>query len=192
MRRIIVITSAIALLVGPGDAGAQSRWSVEAIGGAAFATQKFSGAELGTGLGLEVNARYRVLPHLAVYGGWDWHHFPSDQPLAGGDMDVEDTGYAFGLRFEHPLSSRTAYWVRLGGTANHIELEDAGGDILIDSGHGMGWEAGGGVTVPIGYRLTLTPGVRYRALSRDLAIGGVTAPVDLRYVTVGMGIGYHF
>jgi hypothetical protein len=107
-------------------------------------------------------------------------------------MDVEDTGYAFGLRFEHPLTARTAYWARLGGTANHIELEDAGGDIVFDSGHGVGWEAGGGVTVPVGDRLTLTPGVRYRALSRDVEIGGVTAPVRLRYVAVGMGVAYHF
>jgi hypothetical protein len=34
----------------------------------------------------------------------------------------------------------------------------------------------------------LTPGVRYRALSRDVEIGGVATPTDLRYVTAGIGL----
>ena len=41
MRRIVAITTAVALLAGAGAAGAQSQWSVEASGGAAFS--KFSG-----------------------------------------------------------------------------------------------------------------------------------------------------
>lgn len=192
MRRIVALTIAMALIGGAGAAGAQSRWSAEVIGGGAFATQELGDVDLGTGVGLEVSARYRIMPHLAVYAGWDWHHFPSDGPSAGGDMDIEDTGYTFGLRFEHPITSRAGYWVRAGGTANHIEMEDAGGDIVFDSGHGLGWEVGGGVAVPIGQRLTLTPGVRYRTLSRDVEIGGLTSPVDLRYVTVGVGIAYQF
>jgi hypothetical protein len=192
MRRIVAVTTAIALVAGAGVAGAQSRWSVEAIGGAAFATEKLGETDLGTGVGLEVNARYRVMPHLAVYAGWDWHHFPLDGPSTGGDMDVEDTGYALGVRFEHPLASRTAYWLRVGGTANHIELENGSGDIVFDSGHGAGWEVGGGVTVPIGQRLMLTPGVRYRALSRDVEFAGIATPVDLRYATIAMGIAWQF
>lgn len=192
MRRIVAFATAMALLAGAGTAGAQSRWSVEVTGGAAFPTQKLGDADLGTGVGLELIGRYRIMPHLAIYAGWDYHHFQFDRPVAGSDMDVEDTGYAFGLRFEHPLASRTAYWVRIGGTANHLELENGDGDIVFDSGHGIGWEAGGGVTMPVGRRLTLTPGVRYRTLSRDLEIGGVRAPADLRYVTIGMGIAYQF
>jgi opacity protein-like surface antigen len=192
MRRIIAVASAIATVAGAGVAGAQSRWSIEASGGAAFATEKIGGADLGTGIGLEVNGRYRIMPHLAVYGGWDWHHFPVEQPPPGGDMDIEDTGYAFGFRFEHPLAGRTAGWLRVGGIANHIELENADGDIVSDSGHGLGWEAGAGLAVPIGDRVRLTPGARYRALSRDVEMGGVTAAVDLRYVTLGMGIAYAF
>ena len=192
MRRIVGVTTAVALLGVVGVAGAQSRWSLEAMGGAAFATQKLGGADLGTGVGLEVNGRYRVMPHLAVYAGWDWHHFASDRPLIGGDMDVEDTGYAFGLRFEHAIVSRTAYWLRFGGTANHIELEDTRGDIVFDSGHGLGWEVGGGLAIPMGDRLMLTPGVRYRALSRDVEFGGVAANGELKYVTVGVGLAYRF
>jgi opacity protein-like surface antigen len=187
-----VVTTVVALLTVAGTAGAQNRWSIEASGGAAFATQKLGNADLGTGVGFEMNGRYRIMPHLAVYAGWDWHHFPSDRPLAGGDMDFEDTGYAFGLRFEHPVMTRLAYWVRVGGTANHIEVEDVRGDIISDTGHGLGWEAGGGLTIPVSNRLMLTPGVRYRALARDMELGGVNTPVDLEYVTVGIGLAYRF
>ena len=67
-----------------------------------------------------------------------------------------------------------------------------GGDIISDTGHGVGWEAGGGLTIPVGNRLMLTPGVRYRALARDLELGGITTPVDLQYVTVALGLAYRF
>ena len=187
-----VLFAAIAVLTLTTVAGAQSRWTLEASGGAAFATQKLGDADLGTGVGLGINGRYRVMPHLAVYAGWDWHHFPTDRPLPGGDVDFEDTGYAFGLRFEHPMMARAAYWLRLGGTANHIEVENRRGRLISDTGHGLGWEAGGGLTVPVSTRLMLTPGLRYRALSRDLELGDVATPVDLRYVTVGLGLAYRF
>ena len=192
MRRVAEITAALALLTVAGVAGAQSRWSIEASGGAAFTTQKLGDADLGTGVGLELIGRYRFMPHLAVYAGWDWHHFPSDDPLAGGDTDVEDTGYTFGMRFEHPFVAKASYWLRVGGTAKHIELENEEGDIISDTGHGLGWDAGAGVTIPISDRLMLTPGVRYRALSRDLEVGSVTSPVDLKYVNVGLGLAYRF
>lgn len=192
MRHITVVATVAALLGGFATAHAQGRWSLEASGGAAFATQETGGTDLGTGVGLEMNVRYRMMPHLAVYGGWDWHHFPTDGPLAGSDLDVEDTGYAFGLRFEHPLASRVAGWMRAGGIANHIELENGAGDIIADSGHGLGWEAGAGLTIPVGQRVSLTPGVRYRALTRDLDIGGSTSSMDLRYVVAGMGVAYTF
>jgi opacity protein-like surface antigen len=188
----MVITGAAAMLAGAGVASAQGRWSVELSGGAAFATEKIGDADLNTGFGLGLTGRYRFLPHLAVYGGWDWHHFTVDQPVGGEDVDIEDTGYTFGLRFEHPLVSRVAGWVRAGGTANHIELENESGSLVSDSGHGLGWEIGGGLSVPIGTRLTLTPGVRYRSLSRDVEIGGVTTPTDLRYVVAGAGIALTF
>jgi hypothetical protein len=188
MRRIIVIAAALGLVGVTSRADAQSRWTLEASTDAAFPTEKVGNADLRTGLGFEISGRYRIQPHLAVYAGWDWHHFSTDEPLAGQKMDIEDTGYAFGLRFDHPLVSSTAGWLRFGGTANHIELESARGDLVGDSGHGLGWEAGGGLSVPIGRRLSLTPGVRYRALSRDVEIGNVATPTDLRYFTVGMGL----
>lgn len=171
---------------------AQSRWSLEATGDAAFPTQTFVGADLETGGGFGVNTRYRFMPHLAAYAGWEWHMQRTEQLLDGQSLDLNDTGYTFGLRFEHPLVARTAGWLRAGGLANHIEIENADGDLVQDTGHGLGWEVGGGLTVPIGPRLALTPGVRYRTLSRDVTVGGLSQSSTLSYVTTGIGLAYTF
>ena len=49
----------------------------------------------------------RALKHLHVYGGWDWMHFSSDNSFAGSNMDFEETGYTYGLRYQHPLRGET-------------------------------------------------------------------------------------
>jgi hypothetical protein len=54
----------------------------------------------------------RILPDLFAYGGWDWQHHRAKAPLFGVSAHVEDTGYAFGLRYVVPVSYRAKPWVR--------------------------------------------------------------------------------
>lgn len=184
-RRMIALALALPLLAAT-SAQAQNPWSFELGGGSAFATQDLGGADLGLGLGFEATVGYRFLPHLAAYAGWDWVHFAIDEDVAADD--VEETGYAFGLRFEHPLP---APWpmvrVRAGGTYDHVEIEDDDGELVADSDHTLGWDAGLGVIIPIGTTWEITPGARYRALSADIEAGDVTNTVDLTYVMVELG-----
>jgi hypothetical protein len=170
----------------------QSRWSGELTGDAAFATQTLAGADLRTGGGFGVNARYRFQPHLSAYAGWEWHLQQSTELLPEQTLDLNDTGYALGLRFEHPLASGTAVWGRAGGLYNHIEVENEEGKIIHDTGHGLGWEAGTGFTIPLTARLGLTPSVRYRTFSRDVTLAGATRASTLSYVTTGIGIAFTF
>lgn len=118
----------VALMCTPLFGQEQGRWRFEILPGAAVPTQRFGGADLSTGGGLQGNLSFRFLPHLATYGGWDWHRFTTDSLSAGQDLDVEETGCAFGLRFEHPIRSAASptLVLRLGGTYNHIELENSG------------------------------------------------------------------
>lgn len=194
MTRIIFAVTAAAMLLQASPANAQDRWAVELRGNGAIATQDLDRDHHQNGFGFEGSVRYRFLPHLAVYAGWDWTKFSAAEAIGGPDMHLEETGYAFGLRFEHPLrkGSRTAAWARGGGTYNHLELEDASGDIVADSGHGLGWEAGMGLAFDVGGRWSLTPGLRYRALSRDLEVGTTTIPVDLQYLAFELGIARRF
>jgi len=192
MRHTLTIVAASALLLSGSTVLAQSRWSAELSGDAAMPTRSFDGADLKAGGGFGLNVRYRFQPHLAAYTGWEWHVQQSSQLLPGETLDLNDTGYGFGLRFEHPLLARTSYWVRGGGLLNHIELENESGDIIDDTGHGLGWEVGGGLMVPIGARLGLTPGIRYRTLSRDVNVSGTKRASTLSYVSTGLGLAITF
>jgi hypothetical protein len=173
---------------------AQDAWGIEVRGGAAFATEDPADVSLATGFGFEGTIAYRFQPHLSVYAGWDWHRFPADGSFAGSNSDFEETGYAFGLLFEHPIGRSEAMAIQLrgGGTYNHIEVENDAGAPIADSGHGLGYEAG----VGLAFRLTdlwrVTPGLRFRSLSRDLETGTVTTAADLRYLAVDVGFARWF
>lgn len=167
-------------------ASAQEKWGFEVRGGAAVPTQDVGSDELGTGFGLEGTLRYQVQDHLAVYAGWDWIRFSPDSGLGGSDVDLEETGYAFGLRFEHPFSAEegpVGWWVRAGGIYDHLETENSDGEIIDDSGHGFGFEAGAGLALATGGAWSILPGVRYRSLSRD---------IDLRYLMLELGVAWLF
>jgi opacity protein-like surface antigen len=168
---------------------AQDRWSLEIRGGADYATQDLGDADLDIGIGFEGFVTYRFMPHLALYTGWGWNHFNADQSFAGADVDFEETGYTFGVQFVHPLGdSQLSYLVRAGGLFNHIEVEDQERDLLGDSEHSFGWQIGAGLVVPLGEHWSLTPSLRYRALSSDIEIDATTTAVDLNYFSIGIGI----
>jgi hypothetical protein len=95
------------------------------------------------------------------------------------------------MQFQHPLRNSIWGWVRAGGLYNHVELEDDSGDV-VDSGHELGWEVGGGLRVPIGQSVALTPGVRYRAFSADLEMPLGTVPVDMKFFSAELGISWSF
>lgn len=110
-------------------------------------------------------------------------------------MNIEETGYSFGLRFEHPFTgedSGTAWWTRAGGTVAHLEFEDDDGEVVAETGHGLGWEVAGGIAHGFRTGWTVNSGVRYRSLSRDVVIGTATTTVDLRYVAFEVGIARRF
>ncbi len=172
---------------------AQKRVSFELRGAANAAIQDLGDAKLETGIGIEGTIAYRFMEHLSIYGGWSWNHFASGESFAGTNIDFEETGYSFGLRFIHPIgTSNLSYLVGGGGLYNHIEAENEAGDIIADTGHGLGWQLDAGIVIPIGESLRITPGIRYRALSREFQIDAFKTPVDLNYLSAGLGISWLF
>ena len=171
----------------------ESQWRIELIPGGAIATQQLAGSDLGAGGGYEVNVSHRLFRHVSSYAGWDWHRFNANIPFAGGNTSVEDSGYVFGLRFERPIrSSSRSLVLRAGGTSNHIELGDSAEKLTSNSSHGLGWDAGAGVGFRLSDRWLITPGVRFRSLSRDLRVAGVIHPATLRYVAFEVGFARSF
>jgi hypothetical protein len=192
MTRIIIAITALSMaaLSQASPASAQDRWGFELSGHGAVASQDAARDSHKNGFGFDGTVQYRFLPHLAAYAGWGLSHFRARDAIAGPKMDMEETGYVLGLRFEHPLrdGGRTAFWVRAGGMYGHLELENADGDVVADSGHGLGWEAAAGLALPLAPRWSLTPGIRYRFLSRDLEINSRTVPVELQATAFEIGI----
>jgi hypothetical protein len=170
------------------------RLTVDLRGAVAAPTSELGGTDLGIGAGFGGTVAWQLQPHLHLYGGWDWMRFAADNSFAGAEPDFEETGYTFGLRFEHPLrpTSRTLYRLEAGGTYKHIEVEDENGDIIADTDHGLGYELGAGLLMPLGETWKLAPTLRYRALSRDFTVGATTTSGDLRYVALEIGFSRRF
>lgn len=167
----------------------EKRFGFEFSSGASFAVQKLHDADLKTGFGFEGIFHYRFLPHTGVYAGWGWNRFGSDDSFAGNDVCFEETGYVFGLQFKHPIGgSPVSYYLRAGGLYNHIEIENAAGDIIMDSGHGFGWQAAGGIDIPLGSSWSLTPGLKFNSLNRDVDNEGITVPLEHTYLSLRVGI----
>lgn len=169
------------------------RWNFDLQTGIAVPLSDIEGDELGVGFGFGGNFAFRFVDHLSLYAGWDWHLFTPDEFLGGEDLDVEETGYVFGLRFDHPFGgeggSGPSYRVRAGVTVSHIELEDRDGVIVEDSGHGAGLEIGAGAMFPLGGRWRFGPEVRYRRLGRELDVGEGPVDVDLNYFALNIVFG---
>ena len=166
---------------------AQNRFSFEFRPGVDFATRKVANINLETGFGFEGTFAYRFMPHLGVYAGWSLNRF------AGPESDFEETGYAYGLQFIHPLgTSKLNLLARAAVVSNHIEVENSDGEIIADSGHGLGWQVEGGVAIPINERWQFLPSIRYKSLSRDIEIGSVRSAFDLRYLSLGIGASWMF
>jgi hypothetical protein len=204
MRPLIAVLALAATTLAPiAGQGQQpvrspSAWSLEFNMDGNFPTAKLGDAALDFGLGFGGTVRYQLMRHLQGYAGWEWHQLRSDELRGSEEIDIEVTGYAVGLRFEHPFRGEggwgqgAGYWVRAGGLIEHLELEDEDGDPVTDTKHGLGWEAGGGLALPLNTRISLTPGVRYRSLARELTIGSTTRDVTLRYVTATVGVAIGF
>lgn len=193
MKKLLLTIALLSLFVVFNSSYAQDRWSLELRPGVNYATEDISDAELGLGFGAELTIAYRLMPHLAAYAGWSYNNFAVDQSFAGPDANFEETGYTFGFQFIHPIGqSVIKYLVRAGGTYNHIEIENSDGDIIIDSGHGLGWQAEAGLVIPLGEKFSLLPSIRYRSLNRNIDINNLSTSVDLNYVSVGVGLSWSF
>ena len=81
----------------------EERCALELRPGISYATQELGNADIDLGLGSEIIFEVRFMPHTWGYIGWGYNRFNSDETsFAGKGADFEETGYLFGLHFNHP------------------------------------------------------------------------------------------
>ncbi|MCC5929625.1 MAG: porin family protein [Cyclobacteriaceae bacterium] len=167
----------------------EKRFGIEINGDVSIVTSDLSGASLSTGLGFETILSYRFMPFTSVYGGWGWNHFNATESFAGSDIDFEQTGYILGLQFKKQIgNSPVSYFLRAGMLYSHIEIENNQGEIISDSGHGVGYQVVGGIEVSLGKNWSLAPGIKYNALSAETRFEGENFQLDHRYISARIGI----
>lgn len=161
----------------------------ELSAGVAFPVSDPGGADLKTGFGFEGIFHYQFMPHLGLYAGWGWNRNQARESFAGKDIDFEETGYVLGLQFKHGIGSSPVSWyARAAGLYNHIELENKAGDIIYDSGHGLGWQVAGGIDIDLGRTWSLTPGLKFNSLNREIEVEGNSTELRLNYLSARVGI----
>jgi len=191
MKTKVILSIALVILISASTLAQENekRFGVEINGDVSFVSSDLAGASLNTGLGYEVILQYRFMPFTSVYGGWGYSHFNANESFAGNDIDFEQTGYILGLQFKHPIGkSPVSYFVRAGALYCHIETENNDGDIISDTGHGIGWQAAAGIEVALGKNWSLAPGLKYNWLSGETDFEGANYQLDHRYVAARLGI----
>jgi len=167
----------------------EKRFGIELDGDVSIVASDLNGANLNTGLGFETILQYRFMPYTSVYGGWGYTHFNANESFAGSDIDFEQTGYILGLQFKRAISnSPISYFLRGGMLYSHIETENNAGDIISDTGHGVGFQVAGGIEVSMGKNWSLAPELKYNSLSGETELEGMNYELDLRHVSARMGL----
>jgi len=182
---LLTIVLSYELMAQPND----SRWSFELNGGVSVPATKLNGTELNIGAGFEGIFHYKFLPHFGAYAGWGWNKFSADHTFAGQEVDFEETGYIFGFQYQHPIGeSSMQYYLRAGGLYNHIEVENKEGEITNDTGHGLGWQLAGGFNIPLNSKWSISPGVKFNSLQRDLDLPASIESLNLNYLSARVGV----
>jgi hypothetical protein len=184
-----------AALAHPARAQSVLPLSLEARGGAAIPTGDFSDG-IGTGWSVGGAVFFRAAPMVSVYGGFEHARFGIDQDadFEGIDANVTDNGFRLGARFDVPFGSLTGVspWVEGGATFNRTSLnasDDSGASASFGSDRSVGFEVGAGLAFNVAPRISLTPGVRYRAHQADFSdTDEELGELDVNYFTIDLGV----
>lgn len=169
--------------------GEEKRGGFEVNGGLSLATYAPGDVITNIGAGGEALFHYRVTKHLGLYGGWGYNAFRNDYEPAGHSCDFEETGYIIGLQYKRQMeTSNVSVFVRGGYQYKHIEIEDPSGELLFDTTHGPGWQAGFGIDIPLAEKWSLLPELKFSALPERRGLSTADPLPDRNYCSVRLGI----
>ena len=200
-------TTAVALLlavlalaiIGTTSASAQSStpdsgWNLQQRGGLALAVEDFGDADLGVGYGIQLTGGYQFPQRIGLYAGWTWFRFNTDDSFAGPDVEVDESGFMAGLRYEHPVrvGMPATLQLQLGTVYDEVELEGGDGTLIATSDRDFAWATSAGLEFPLGEGWRFGPAVRFRSLSPGFEVGGVDVETDLTHLSIDLGLSQRF
>jgi hypothetical protein len=182
------------LLAWPGAGQAQDTWTFEQSGGVALTTQDLGDADLGLGYGFAGTVGYRIAGPFSVYAGWSWFRFHADESFAGPDIEVDRTGFLYGLELRRPVGSRPMLEIqaRLGLTYEQVDLEPEGSGDALEAGWEVGWGLGVVVAFRLGEHWRIGPALSYRALSPVFPTEPAQTGTDLTHLSLGVAFARRF
>lgn len=183
------------ILLAPVALHAQSPLSLEIRGGVAVPMGDFADAAT-TGVGFGGTAAFQILPIFDVYAGYSWTRFSAeaDDDIGGTDVDITDSGFAVGGRLYLAPVGNLAPWVQGGVLLHELEREVSGNGVSVSvtSDRGVGFEAGGGVSIPVATNISFTPGVRYRQYPAEFGDADELLDIDVQYLSLDLGVQLRF
>lgn len=193
MKKLMTV-GLVAAALGVGGTAAEAQGilpiAVEVRGGYAIPTGDLGDSDVDDGLGFGINAQLAVMPMLSVYGGWERYSFSADTGAEDIDSDIVDSGFRVGVQAGLPFTPfiGVSPFVFAGGIYNKTEVELSGGGASIsgESDSSLGYELGGGLAIPLGPALQLTPAVRYR--SHSVEVDDVDTDSNMSYFTAEIGL----
>lgn len=158
MKAVFMALAAAAAMAVP--AAAQRGIAVEVRGGAAAGNyaEAASDFEIAPQPSFGATVSYAATQLVSVYAGYSRSSFGCETGFCTGrDMTFTSQGIDAGVRLSLPVIASP--WVRAGVVSHSLDAE--GGTEDGEAASGFGFEAGGGVEMRLGRRLSVTPGVRY-------------------------------
>lgn len=168
---------------------ANRRGAFEINGGISLSATYPGDAITNIGAGGEALFHYRMTKHLGLYGGWGYNAFRSGYEPARHRCDFEETGYIIGLQYKRPMEfSNVSVFIRGAFQYKHIEIEDPSGELLFDTTHGPGWQAGFGLDLPLSGKWSVVPELKFSALMEREDHTTVEPVPDRNYFSVRIGM----
>ena len=129
--------------------------------GAAIPTGDF-GDLVSTGWTVGVDGTFNITPMFGIYAGYSVSQFGPNEDTFGEDVegDITEQGFDAGLKVTFGGGALPVTPFLRGGLVFHkLTVEDDEDEVDLDSE--LGFEIGGGVTFPLGPRISVVPSASY-------------------------------
>lgn len=189
MKKAVFAGVAVALSLAAGEAQAQFNIPLSLEGRVDYAVPVRDFDDVADeGISWGAGVSLGVTPGIGVYGTYSQTEFDVANTQS---VEFKDQGFSVGLTTQLPRLSGLSPWVGAGLVIHELSVEDeqsSNGGVDED----LGFEVGGGLAIPVGANIRLTPGIGYRQYGVD--VGGLisTSEFDVSYFTAGVGVNFSF